>query len=192
MSAKIIDSHRYKTITKTQVDKKRKNVENSFKSNKKSYKKSNKYSTNDSNNSFISNLRIKKLRERKLEREMLLYSRPQRTVIKEPKQKIYIPKSFGIICAILVLIVLVYISAKIMKLDEVITANVFNNSQKEQENINLEKNYNLSIGLTALNNTNVNTSTNLILNDIYKATSLSLIKVEQDYSLKYQVAKNML
>lgn len=191
MSAKIIDSHRYKTITKTQVDKKRKNVENSFKSNKKSYKKSNKYSTNDSNNSFISNLRIKKLRERKLEREMLLYSRPQRTVIKEPKQKIYIPKSFGIICAILVLIVLVYISAKIIKLDEVITANVFNNSQKEQENINLEKNYNLSIGLTALNNTNVNTSTNLILNDIYKATSLSLIKVEQDYSLKYQVARNI-
>ena len=191
MSAKIIDSHRYKTITKTQVDKKRKNVENSFKSNKKSYKKSNKYSTNDSNNSFISNLRIKKLRERKLEREMLLYSRPQRTVIKEPKQKIYIPKSFGIVCGILVLIVLVYISAKIMKLDEVITANVFNNSQKEQENINLEKNYNLSIGLTALNNTNVNTSTNLILNDIYKATSLSLIKVEQDYSLKYQVARNI-
>lgn len=191
MSAKIIDSHRYKTITKTQVDKKRRSVENSFKSNKKSYKKSNKYSTNDSNNSFISNLRIKKLRERKLEREMLLYSRPQRTVIKEPKQKIYIPKSFGIICAILVLIVLVYISAKIMKLDEVITANVFNNSQKEQENINLEKNYNLSIGLTALNNTNVNTSTNLILNDIYKSTSLSLIKVEQDYSLKYQVARNI-
>ena len=191
MSAKIIDSHRYKTITKTQVDKKRKNVENSFKSNKKSYKKSNKYSTNDSNNSFISNLRIKKLRERKLEREMLLYSRPQRTVIKEPKQKIYIPKSFGIICAILVLIVLVYISAKIMKLDEVITANVFNNSQKEEVNVNLEKNYNLSIGLTALNNANVNTSTNLILNDIYKATSLSLIKVEQDYSLKYQVARNI-
>ena len=191
MSAKIIDSHRYKTITKTQVDKKRRSVENSFKSNKKSYKKSNKYSTNDSNNSFISNLRIKKLRERKLEREMLLYSRPQRTVIKEPKQKIYIPKSFGIVCGILVLIVLVYISAKIMKLDEVITANVFNNSQKEQENINLEKNYNLSIGLTALNNTNVNTSTNLILNDIYKATSLSLIKVEQDYSLKYQVARNI-
>ena len=191
MSAKIIDSHRYKTITKTQVDKKRKNVENSFKSNKKSYKKSNKYSTNDSNNSFISNLRIKKLRERKLEREMLLYSRPQRTVIKEPKQKIYIPKPFGIICAILVLIVLVYISAKIMKLDEVITANVFNNSQKEEVNVNLEKNYNLSIGLTALNNTNVNTSTNLILNDIYKATSLSLIKVEQDYSLKYQVARNI-
>ena len=191
MSAKIIDSHRYKTITKTQVDKKRRSVENSFKSNKKSYKKSNKYSTNDSNNSFISNLRIKKLRERKLEREMLLYSRPQRTVIKEPKQKVYIPKSFGIICAILVLIVLVYISAKIMKLDEVITANVFNNSQKEEVNVNLEKNYNLSIGLTALNNTNVNTSTNLILNDIYKATSLSLIKVEQDYSLKYQVARNI-
>ena len=191
MSAKIIDSHRYKTITKTQVDKKRKNVENSFKSNKKSYKKSNKYSTNDSNNSFISNLRIKKLRERKLEREMLLYSRPQRTVIKEPKQKIYIPKSFGIICAILVLIVLVYISAKIMKLDEVITANVFNNSQKEQSNINLEKNYNLKIGLTLLDNTDVNTSTNLILNDIYKNISLSLVKVEENYSLKYQVAKSI-
>ena len=191
MSAKIIDSHRYKTITKTQVDKKRRNVEKSFKSNKKNYRKSNKYSTNDSNSSFINNLRIKKLRERKLEREMLLYSRPQRTVIKEPKQKIYIPKSFGIVCGILVLIVLVYISAKIMGLDEVITANVFNNSQEQGKVVDLEKNYDMKIGLTMFDNTDVNTSTNLILNDIYRNTALSLIKVNDDYSLKYQVAKNI-
>ena len=191
MSAKIIDSRRYKTITKTQVDKKRKNVEKSLKSNKKSYKKSNKYSTNDSNSSFINNLRIKKLRERKLEREMLLYSRPQRTVIKEPKQKIYIPKSFSIVCGILVLIVLVYISAKIMGVDEIITANVFNNSKEQNSNLNLEKNYDMKIGLTMFENTDANTSSNLILNDIYKTTSLSLIKVNDDYSLKYQVAKSI-
>lgn len=191
MSAKIIDSHRYKTITKTQVDKKRKKVEKSFKSNKKSYKKSNKYSTNDSNSSFINNLRIKKLRERKLEREMLLYSRPQRTVIKEPKQKIYIPKSFGIVCGILVLIVLVYISVKIMGIDEAITANVFNNSKEQESVVNLEKNYDIKIGLTMFDNTDINTSTNLILNDLYKNTSLSLIKVNDDYSLTYQVAKNI-
>lgn len=191
MSAKIIDSRRYKTITKTQLNKKRKKADAAIKSQKKSYQKSIKTSANDSNSSFISNLRIKKHRERKLERDILLYSRPQRTVIKEPKQKIYIPKSFVISCCVIAAIILIYISGKIMKVDEMIAVNVFNNEQDEEVKVNLKQNYDLKIGLTSFDNTNNYTSTNLILNDLYKQTSLKLLEVKNNYSISYQVARNI-
>lgn len=191
MSAKIIDSRRYKTISKTQLNKKRKRAEAELKNQKKSYKKSNKYSTNDSNSSFISSLRLKKHRERKLEREMLLYSRPQRTVLKEPKQKVYIPKPFIISCCVVVLVLIAYVSAKLMKIDEMIAVNVFSNEEEPEINVKLETNYDFKIGLTSFENNDVYTSNNLILNDLYKQTSLSLIKVENNYSIKYQVARSI-
>lgn len=191
MSAKIIDSRRYKTISKTQLNKKKKKVEADLKEQKKNYKKSNKTSTNNSNSSFISSLRLKKHRERKLEREMLLYARPQRTVLKEPKQKIYIPKSFVIFCCVVVLILIVYISAKITKIEDKETVNVFGNEEKVESTINLEPNYDLKIGLTSFENNDVYTSNNLILNDLYKQTALTLIKVENNYSIKYQVARTI-
>lgn len=191
MSAKIIDSRRYKTITKTQLDKKRRKTDAALKSEKKSYKKTARNSINDSNSSFISNLRIKKHRERKLERDMLLYSRPQRTVIKEPKQKVYIPKSFVISCCVVAAIVLIYISGKIMKVDEMIAVNVFNDEQNEEVLVNLEQNYELKVGLTSFDNINGYTSSNLILNDLYKHSSLKLIEVKNNYSITYQVARTI-
>ena len=191
MSAKIIDSRRYKTITKTQLDKKRKKARDELKSNSRSYKKSNSHSSTSDNNSFITNLRIKKQRERKLEREMLLYSRPQRTVIKEPKQKIYIPKSFVISCCVLLLVLIVYISAKVMNIDKMIAVNVFNSSENKEEKVNLENNYELKVGLMSLEDKNIYTSTNLILNDIYKATTYSLVTVGSNYEIKYQVARKI-
>ena len=191
MSAKIIDSRRYKTITKTQLNKKRKKENAALKSQKKSYQKSFKNSTNDSNSSFISNLRIKRHRERKLERDMLLYARPQRTVIKEPKQKMYIPKSFVISCCVIAAIILIYISGKLMKVDEMIAVNVFNNEQDEEVKVNLKQDYDLKIGLTSFNDINSYTSTNLILNDLYKQTSLKLIEVSNNYTITYQVARSI-
>ena len=192
MSAKIIDSRRYKTITKTQLDKKRKKIDKELKSPKKSYHKSNKSSFASESSNFVTNLRIKKHRERKLEREMLLYSRPQRTVIKEPKQKIYIPKPFIITCCVIVAILLIYVSAKIMKFDEKISVNVFsNNDDTQNTDVKLEANYNMKIGLTSFNNKDVYTSNNLILNDLYKNSSLSLVKVKKNYEINYQVAKSI-
>lgn len=192
MCAKIIDSRRYKTITKTQLEKKKKNNEKILKSEKSNYRKTNKYSTNNDNNSIISNLRIRKHREKKKEQEVLLYSRPQRTVIKEPKQKVYIPKSFIISCCVIVSIILVYTSAKIMKIDEKITTTVFNDKEKENNtNVSLEPNYDLKIGLSSLDNTDVYKSTNLILNDLYKNISFSLVKIENNYDIVYKVAKKI-
>lgn len=193
MCAKIIDSRRYKTITKSQLEKKRRNNQNQLKSNKSNYKKTNKYSTkNNDNNSFISNLMIRKHREKKREQELLLYSRPQKTVLKEPKQKIYIPKSFVISACVVVMLMLIFISIKITKIDERITASVFsNNDTNEGMNVNLENNYDLKIGLTALDSTDVYKSTNLIVNDLYKKTSYSLIKVINNYDIKYELAKSV-
>ena len=193
MCATIIDSRRYKTITKSHLEKKRRNNQNQLKSNKSNYKKTNKYSTkNNDNNSFISNLMIRKHREKKREQELLLYSRPQKTVLKEPKQKIYIPKSFVISACVVVMLMLIFISIKITKIDERITASVFsNNDTNEGMNVNLENNYDLKIGLTVLDSTDVYKSTNLIVNDLYKKTSYSLIKVINNYDIKYELAKSI-
>lgn len=192
MSAKIIDSKRYKTITKTQLEKKRRQNQYEIKSQKSSLNKKNKNTIGD-NNSFISNLRIKKHREKKIEQEMLLYSRPQRTVLKEPKDKIYIPKSFIIVCSCLCAIVLIYISARIMLNNKEDTTTVFGNSEETKTNVEvpLEKKYDLKIGLNSIDTTDLSKSHNLIINDLYKKISYSLVKIENNYDIKYQLAKNI-
>lgn len=188
MSAKIIDTRRYKTITKTQLERQRK--QNNLVGKTPKRVKTNKSSSQDSSTT-ISNVRIRKRRERKIEREMLLYSRPERTVIKEPKQKIYIPKSFVIVMSVLVGILIIYITAKIMKVDEKISVAVFNDTDTEETKVSLENNYELKVALTSFSNKDKYTSSNLVLNDIVKATSLKLITSEDNYTIKYEVAKNI-
>ena len=191
MSAKIINTRRYKTITKSQLEKKRKQNNSSSRSSKKT-RKSLKLPSFDAS-SFVSNVRIRKHRERKLEREMLLYSRPERTVLKEPKQKIYIPKSFIIACIVVVAILIVYISAKIMRIDEKISVAVFNgnNEQPAEKEVLLENNYDLKVALTSLGSRELSNSRNLIVNDIYKASNLKLIESKDNYTINYIVARKI-
>ena len=191
MSAKIINTRRYKTITKSQLEKKRKQNNSSSRSSKKT-RKSLKLPSFDAS-SFVSNVRIRKHRERKLEREMLLYSRPERTVLKEPKQKIYIPKSFIIACIVVVAILIVYISAKIMRIDEKISVAVFNgnNEQPTEKEVLLENNYDLKVALTSLGSRELSNSRNLIVNDIYKASNLKLIESKDNYTINYIVARKI-
>lgn len=191
MSAKIINTRRYKTITKSQLEKKRKQNNSSSRSSKKT-RKSLKLPSFDAS-SFVSNVRIRKHRERKLEREMLLYSRPERTVLKEPKQKIYIPKSFIIACIVVVAILVVYTSAKIMRIDEKISVAVFNgnNEQPAEKEVLLENNYDLKVALTSLGSRELSNSRNLIVNDIYKASNLKLIESKDNYTINYIVARKI-
>ena len=190
MSAKIIDTRRYKTITKSQLEKKRKQNEIATKGTKKA-RKSIKIPSFDSS-SNVSNVRIRKHRERKLEREMLLYSRPERTVLKEPKAKIYIPKSFIIGSLVVVAILLIYISAKIMKLDDKIAVAVFNNTQQPEEKaVVLENGYDLKFALTSLGSRELNTSKNLIVNDLYRAINHRLVTSKDNYTLDYELARKI-
>ncbi len=193
MSAKIIDTRRYKTITKSQLEKKKKNNESILKSEKKKRQKNNIVSSLDTNsNSFISNLRIRKHREKKKEQELLLYARPQKkTVIKEPKTRIYVPKSFIITCCVIFAIILIYTSVKLTGIDKKMTATVFNNTDPKQEEVVLEPNYKLNIGLNSLDTTDLDKTHNLILNDLNKTLSYSLIKSQNNYDIVYQVSKNI-
>ncbi len=191
MSAKIIDSRRYKTITKSQLEKKRQKVElNSKKCKKKSIIRK---SIIDNASSTISNIRIKRHREKQKEREMLLYSKPQKTVIKEPKQKLYIPKSFIISCAVLATILVIYVGAKVMRLDEkMATMSVFNGRNNIVENkVELESSYDLKVALLGVDTTDVYSTSNLVIADFYSNSSLSLIKIKDNYTIEYMVAKNI-
>ena len=191
MSAKIINTRRYKTITKSQLEKKKRQNDISIKEAKKS-KKTIKLPSFDAS-SFVSNVRIRKHRERKLEREMLLYSRPDRTVLKEPKQKIYIPKSFVIGCIVVIAILIVYISAKVMKIDEKISVVVFSNNSDvtTEKEVLLANNYDLKVALTSLGSRDLSVSRNLIVNDAYKATNLKLIESKDNYTINYLVARSI-
>ena len=191
MSAKIINTRRYKTITKSQLEKKKRQNDISIKEAKKS-KKTIKLPSFDAS-SFVSNVRIRKHRERKLEREMLLYSRPDRTVLKEPKQKIYIPKSFVIGCIAVIAILIVYISAKVMKIDEKISVAVFSNNSDvtTEKEVLLANNYDLKVALTSLGSRDLSVSRNLIVNDAYKATNLKLIESKDNYTINYLVARSI-
>ena len=191
MSAKIINTRRYKTITKSQLEKKKRQNDISIKGAKKS-KKTIKLPSFDAS-SFVSNVRIRKHRERKLEREMLLYSRPDRTVLKEPKQKIYIPKSFVIGCIVVIAILIVYISAKVMKIDEKISVVVFSNNSDvtTEKEVLLANNYDLKVALTSLGSRDLSVSRNLIVNDAYKATNLKLIESKDNYTINYLVARSI-
>ena len=90
-------------------------------------------------------------------------------------------------------IILVYVSAKIMIKDSSDTTTVFGNNEEKTTNvaIPLETNYDLKIGLNSIDTTDISKSHNLIINDLYKKISYSLVKIENNYDIKYQIAKNI-
>lgn len=195
MCAKIIDSRRYKTITKSQLEKKRKNNENRIKNEKKnSLKKEAKVTSRSKNSSsFISNIKLKMHTKKKKEQEILLYARPrQEKVIKEPKQKLYIPRQAIIAGCVVLAVILVIISVKITRLDEKITQTVFNNANETTiDNVPLETNYNLKVALSNLDTTDAYATHNLILNDVFRNINPSLVKIRNNYDINYMLAKNI-
>ena len=124
LSAKIIDSRRYKTITKSQLEKKRKNNESRIKKEKKiSLKKQAKsfssINTPKDNSSIISNIKLKMHTKKKKEQEILLYARPKKEkILNEEKKKLYIPRQAIIAICIIAGIILSIVSVKITKIDK--------------------------------------------------------------------------
>ena len=122
MCAKIIDSRRYKTITKSQLEKKRRNNEKRIKNEKKVSLKTQKVTSssstkNEDKYSIISNIKLKMHTKKKKEQEMLLYARPKKEkIISEEKKKIYIPKQVIIVGCIVLGLMLSILSVKLTKL----------------------------------------------------------------------------
>ena len=198
MSAKIIDSRRYKTITKSQLEKKRKNNENRIKKEKKvSLKKQAKsfspLNTTSDNSSIISNIKLKMHTKKKKEQEILLYARPKKEkVINTEKKRIYIPKQAIIAICIVAGIVLSILSIKITKIDKKISETVFNNvSETTSDNVPLQTNYSLKVALSNLDTTNAYLTNNLILSDAFRNINPSLVKIRNNYDINYMLAKNI-
>lgn len=199
MCAKIIDSRRYKTITKSQLEKKRRNNEKRIKNEKKVSLKTQKVTSssstkNEDKYSIISNIKLKMHTKKKKEQEMLLYARPKKEkIISEEKKKIYIPKQVIIVGCIVLGLMLSILSVKLTKLDEKITETVFSNNTSESQinNVPLETNYNLKLALCDLDTTDAYATHNLILNDVYKNVEPSLVKIKNNYDIYYMLAKNI-
>ena len=199
MCAKIIDSRRYKTITKSQLEKKRRNNEKRIKNEKKVSLKTQKVTSssstkNEDKSSIISNIKLKMHTKKKKEQEMLLYARPKKEkIISEEKKKIYIPKQVIIVGCIVLGLMLSILSVKLTKLDEKITETVFSNNTSESQinNVPLETNYNLKLALCELDTTDAYATHNLILNDVYKNVEPSLVKIKNNYDIYYMLAKNI-
>ena len=199
MCAKIIDSRRYKTITKSQLEKKRRNNEKRIKNEKKVSLKTQKVTSssstkNEDKSSIISNLKLKMHTKKKKEQEMLLYTRPKKEkVINEDKKKIYIPKQVIIAGCIVFAIGLSILSVKLTKLDEKLTTTVFNNNTNDTQinNVPLETNYSLKVALSELDTTDAYATHNLILNDVYKNVEPSLVKIKNNYDIYYMLSKNV-
>lgn len=198
MSAKIIDSRRYKTITKSQLEKKRKNNESRIKKEKKiSLKKQAKsfssINTPKDNSSIISNIKLKMHTKKKKEQEILLYARPKKEkILNEEKKKLYIPRQAIIAICIIAGIILSIVSVKITKIDKKISQTVFNNTNEiAVDNVPLQTNYTLKVALSNLDTTNAYLTHNLILSDAFRNINPSLVKIRNNYDINYMLAKNI-
>ena len=198
MSAKIIDSRRYKTITKSQLEKKRKNNESRIKKEKKiSLKKQAKsfssINTPKDNSSIISNIKLKMHTKKKKEQEILLYARPKKEkILNEEKKKLYIPRQAIIAICIIAGIILSIVSVKITKIDKKLSETVFNNvSETTVDNVPLQTNYTLKVALSNLDTTNAYLTHNLILSDAFRNINPSLVKIRNNYDINYMLAKNI-
>ena len=170
MNNKIRSRYRYNTVSKSQVKRNRENM--NF--NKR------KYNSNHKNTMKIT--KINKSNIKKNNRNVKKYSRSSR---KEEGFFKTISKVFACVC---VLVLIMLISKKISKTSSNSIISVFNS---KTTNTNFVPNYNLKVGLYKIDATDMLKTTNVLVNELEKYSNLSLIKINDDYSIKYVVASNI-
>ncbi len=104
----------------------------------------------------------------------------QKKIKRESIFSLTIVKIFFILLAIFLLAIL---SRVIIKMENVPLISAF-----FDETNKLEENYNLSVGITNNYEKNIFKSNNLIINDAYFLATKSLVEIESDYSIKYELA----
>lgn len=182
MSAKIIDSHRYKKTTRKKANIKKEQKYkylNSKKKNDLKYIKQKKKKEKKRLNSENSRIRESKTNVNNL----LGIDKGMR------KSSIYIPKSFIVICLVLCIVIIAFISKEIVKVEESPIVKVFSN--KEDINKKFVKDYELKVGISGLDKTDLLTSKNIILKELEKLSTKRLIKINNDYKIEYLGAKTI-
>lgn len=179
MSAKIIDSHRYKKTTRKKANIKK----------EQKYKYLNNKKKND-----LKYIRQKKKKEKKNENLRINESKTNVDNLlgidkKIRKSNIYIPKSFVVVCLVLCIVIIAFISKKIVKVEESAIVKVFSN--KEDINKNFVKDYELKVGISNLDKADLLTSKNIILKELEKLSTKKLVKIDNNYKIEYFGAKTI-
>ena len=178
MSAKIIDSHRYKKIS-------RKELENKKKSNKIRYSTK----TKKSNDLKYKREKLSKIKQKnKLKNTVTLKMDKDNEKIKYKKNKIYIPTIFKVLVIIVAVFLIGIISRKIVNFENMDILNVFSNKEKD---VKLEKDYALRLGISKLDTTDVSKTRNIILNELYLNSTLRLLEINKDYTINYMSASKI-
>lgn len=182
MSAKIISSHRYKKTTRKKANVKR---EQKYKYlNNKKKNNLNYINKKQKNESKIKRLNIEEIKVDNSSEDGT-YSADS----KHKRSSMYIPKTFKIVALIICIIIIAFLSKNFTNVEDSPIVKVFSN--KEDKDKYFEKDYALKVGITNLDTTDVSKSKNIILKELEKLASASLIKVNSDYTIKYLGAKTI-
>ncbi len=199
MSAEIINPDRYKKTTRKEIEKRKKNnkLKNSTsfkKANSLKYKKEKKSRLKDKNklkigkleNRYVSDYEVNikpnlnvKLKEK---------SRGNKDKNKKKVKNIYFPTPLKISFAIIGIVVIGFISKKIVKFENMPLISVFSNKENKKE---LQKEYNLKLGITKLDTTDMLKSRNIVLDELSLLSNARLVEINKDYTINYLAAEKI-
>ena len=199
MSAQIVDPNRYKKTTRkksvrVKEDKIKKVVNNDRKERKLELKLQKKEKNNISNrkNIFSDNIKVssngnKNINYSKINKK--ISDKLNNKVSKKNNNLKYV-KAFVLV---LVVVSIVFLSRNIVKKynDNTNTIQSIEAISSNEKNVSLMQDSILKIGVAKLDSTNFNVTRNVILNEIYRLTGISLIEFDNDYNIKYELAKKI-
>lgn len=166
MNNNIRSKYRYNTVTRSANKRNRKNM-----------------IKNSSGKTYKTNYKIPK-------KNNVKNSKTKKGAKNISKQDQNIPKTLiKVILSVAVLILIALISKKVYKIDTKSITKVF--SPKENQNPNLVLNYDFKIGLSKVDNFDIQKTANVLTNELIKYSNLPLLRINDDYSIKYVVAENV-
>lgn len=200
MSAEIINPDRYKKTTRKEIEKRKKNnkLKNSTsfkKANSLKYKKEKKSRLKDKNklkigkieNRYVSDYEVNikpnlnvKLKEKSRDNN--------KDKNKKKVKNIYFPTPLKLSFAIIGIVVIGFISKKIVKLENMPLISVFSNKENKKE---LQKKYNLKLGITKLDTTDMLKSRNIVLDELSLLSNARLVEINKDYTINYLAAEKI-
>lgn len=194
MSAEIINPERYKKTTRREIEKRKKNNKQKN-STKLKNKNSLKYIKAKNKKQKIKNkTKIKTDNEFKFRQnldESSLKVSSAKTNKKKKKARyttIYIPTSLKVCGAVFAIFVIGVISKGIVKIENMPIISVFSNKDKTQE---LQKDYDLKLGISKLDTTDVSTSKNIVLNELNLFANARLLEINKDYTFNFLGAEKI-
>ncbi len=188
MSAKIINSHRYKKTTRKKVAKAKLAQKNNLKYKKEKFKnikekkKDSVTTFNDLNNGYGENF-IEKNFEASQNKKS--YSRRNNKIKNKRKTKSFF-KFLKVAVLVFCIGAIGATSKIIVKHENEIVVDV---ESKPKQKITLVQDYDFKIGMSKLDTTEYLKTKNIVLNELVKMSNNLLLSVNKDYTINYKVAK---